>query len=267
MDMYNLRQIPSEAQIRKYLRHAIFGSSFLFCPHCYHTNPVRYDDRYRCRRCRCKFSLLSHTWLSNVKLPLQQWWLLLWCWTKKIPVKHVQDLSHLSEKAVRHWYDQFRCHWPEEYHVLETIVQLDEAYVTNWCLFMGKQIGSRKLGIRSHLQNRSWPAAGSPFPVREGAAWGSKLWTDGASIYQQCEQYWPVEHTADVHKRFEFSHTSEIEGVFANLRTFIRRMYHHTTPDKFPDYVREFCCRFSNPELFESPKLFCEKTLVLVPTR
>ena len=42
MDMYNLRQIPSEAKIRKYLRVAVFGSSKLFCPECHHTNPLAY---------------------------------------------------------------------------------------------------------------------------------------------------------------------------------------------------------------------------------
>ncbi len=125
MDMYNLRQIPSEAKIRKYLRHAVFGGSKLFCPECHHSNPVVYEDRYRCRRCRCKFSLISHTWLSNLKLPYQQWWLLLWCWTKKIPVQQASDLSNLSRLTVYHWYDAFRNHLPEEYHVLETIVQLD----------------------------------------------------------------------------------------------------------------------------------------------
>ena len=140
MDMYNLRQIPSEAKIRKYLRWAVFGSWKLFCPECHHSNPVVYEDRYRCRRCRCKFSLLSHTWLSNLKLPLQQWWLLLWCWTQKIPVQQAHELSRLSEVTVYHWYDQFRNHLPEEYHVLENIVQLDEAYFKNWCLIMGKQV-------------------------------------------------------------------------------------------------------------------------------
>src|SRR3989338_3032998 len=98
MDMYNLRQIPSETQVRKYLRRAIFGSAKLFCPQCLHSNPVVYEDRYRCQRCRCKFSLLSQTWLANGKLPLQQWWMLLWCWTTQIPVKQTEALTHLSEK-------------------------------------------------------------------------------------------------------------------------------------------------------------------------
>ena len=97
MDMYNLRQIPSEAKIKKYLRHAIFGSSFVFCPECHFKNPRVYEDRYRCPRCRAKFSLLSHTWLNSLRLPLQQWWLLLWCWTQKIPVQQPQPyLSYLE---------------------------------------------------------------------------------------------------------------------------------------------------------------------------
>ena len=52
MDMYNLRQIPSKAKIQKYLRYAIFGSGKLFCPECQHSNPVVYENRYRCRRYR-----------------------------------------------------------------------------------------------------------------------------------------------------------------------------------------------------------------------
>lgn len=266
MDMYHLNQIPSEAQIRKYLRHAIFGSSKLFCPECHHSNPVVYENRYRCRRCRCKFSVTSHTWLSNVKLPLQQWWLLLWCWTQRIPVQQTATLSGLSQVSVYHWYDQFRLHLPEEYHVLETIVQLDEAYFKDWCLIAGKQIGSRKLAYELLYRTPPNKTIAGRF-LFEKVQPGAKLWTDGGSIYHGISQQWPVEHSRDIHKRFEFEHTSEIEGTFANLRTFIRRMYHHVTPDKFPEYVREFCFRFSTPELFESPKLFCEKTLILVPTR
>lgn len=69
----------------------------------------------------------------------------------------------------------------------------------------------------------------------------------------------------DIHEKFEFAHTSEIERMFGNLRTFIRRMYHHATPEKMPDYVREFCFRFSLPELFENPHEYLQKSLTLVP--
>ena len=66
MDMYHLNQIPSEAQIKKRLRRIIFGKN-VFCPECNSRQVVRYEQRYRCRACRIKFSLLSHTWLSDMK--------------------------------------------------------------------------------------------------------------------------------------------------------------------------------------------------------
>jgi len=265
MEMYTLNQIPSEPQIRKYLRQIVFRGK-PFCPECRHTNPLRYEDRYRCRRCKAKFSLTSHTWLANMKLPLVQWWMLLRCWTKKVPVQQTHHLTGMSEVSVYHWFDQFRLHLPEEYHVLEQIVQMDEAFFTDWCLIGGKQIGTRKLAweliYKSHPQRQHATSF-----LFEKVQPGAKLWTDGAAIYKNISDYWPVEHSQDIHKTFEFEHTSEIEGIWGNLRTFIRRMYHHVTPEKFPEYVREFCFRFSNPELFESPLAYAEKTLMLVPTR
>lgn len=70
MDMYQLNQIPSETKIRKHLRHIIFGKN-IFCPECGSRKVWRSEERYRCPDCRIRFSLTSHTWLANIKLPLQ----------------------------------------------------------------------------------------------------------------------------------------------------------------------------------------------------
>lgn len=95
-DMYQFNQIPSDTQIRKYLRRIVFGKN-IYCPVCKSRNIYASQDRYRCRICRHRFSLLSQTWLSNLKLPLQQFWLVLWCWTTQIPVRQ----SHKSNQTVR----------------------------------------------------------------------------------------------------------------------------------------------------------------------
>ena len=263
MDMYTLKQIPSETQIRKHLRRTIYGKN-VFCLECGSHKVWRSYERYRCPDCRIRFSLLSHTWLANMKLPLSQWWLLLWCWTTQIPVKQTEALTHLSEKAVRHWYEQFRFHLPAECHILERLVQLDEAYFKKRILMMGKQVGSRKLSyqLSQEVPDRRMAMHFLFQKVKPG----TELWTDGALIYQGIERWWPVTRAVDIHKRFEFTHTSEIEGIFALLRTFIRRMYHHVTAEKLEDYVREFCFRFSTPALFASPLLFIQKTINLVPT-
>lgn len=264
--MYQLNQIPSETQINKHLRRCVFGST-LHCPECFSRNVLVYEKRYRCLKCKCKFSLLSHTWLSNMKISLQTFWLILWCWVVQIPVKQTMRLSGLSEVTVRHWFEVFRSKLPQEQDILEHLVQLDEAYFggrATKALFLGKQIGTRKVAYR--LIDR--------FPVREDV-WEfletyikpeTTLHTDGASIYKKINNWWPVTHNIDIHKKFEFEKTSEIEGMFGVLRTFVRRMYHHVTADKLQSVVLEFCMRFSRPEMFESPREYLTFTLRLVPT-
>ena len=264
--MYNLNQIPSEAQIRKCLKNIVFGRN-IYCPECHSRHVCASQGRYRCKKCRIRFSLLSHTWLSNTKLPLQLFWLLLWCWTTQVPVLQTMALTKLSEKAVRTWFDKFRSNLPQNNEALEKLIQLDEAYFKNNSLFMCKQIGTRKLAFEvipqpSVAREHAW------FFLQSKVKPDSLVNTDGSAIYKNIENWWPINHqNVDIHKKFEFQNTSEIEGMFGVLRTFIRRMYHHVSGDKLPEYVGEFCFRFSHPEMFENPRYYLEMSLSLVPTR
>ncbi len=173
-------------------------------------------------------------------------------------------LARLSEMAVRHWYDQFREHLPENPLILEHIVQLDEAYGKGWVLLMGKQPQTRKVAYVL-LPRKTVERYHANHFLRQYVAPETKLQTDGAMIYRGIERWWPVMHEADIHKKFEFGRTSEIEGLFGNFRTFIRRMYHHVTAEKMPEYVREFCVRFSSPEMFQNPKYYLQKSLITAP--
>lgn len=265
---YDLNQIPSEAQIKKMLRQIIFGKN-IYCPICKNRNVVKYTERYRCRKCDLRFSLLSHTWLKNMKLTYREFWLILWCWLQQIPVLQAQKLCHLSEKCVRHWYDNFRNQLPElKQPTLSKLVQLDEAY------FGGKNgralLMAKEVGISPKLAFQILPKGYSP--VREDILWfletfiepDTTLNTDGSSLYWQIDKWWPVKHQVDIHKKFEFGLTSQIEGTFGNLRTFIRRMYHHVTIDKLESVVSEFCFRFSHKEIFENPRCYLEISLRLL---
>jgi hypothetical protein len=197
-----------------------------------------------------------------MKLSYQSFWIILWSWTTQIPVRQAESLCHLSEEAVRHWYDLFRAHLPENQEILEKIVQLDEAYFKGRALILGKQQGTRKLA-HEILTTTNVQRHHATFFLHQHVKPRSRLQTDGAAIYKTIDRWWPVVHRTDIHKKFEFGKTSEIEGAFGNLRTFIRRMYHHTTPEKLPEIVGEFCYRFSSPELFENPRYYLEKTLKL----
>jgi len=259
-----LNQLPTEAQIRKHLRGIIFGKN-VFCPRCHSRQVHRSENRYRCRRCRKPFTLLSHTWLKGMKLSLRTFWALLWCWTQKVPVLQTQRLCHVSEEAVYYWFRQFRIHLPQFEPILNGTVQMDEAYFKNLSLVMAKQVGSKKLAHQI-IFKKSVDKREAVHFLFQFIQPKSKLHTDGASIYRNIDQWWPVRHKRDIHKKFEFSHTSEIEGMFGNLRTFIRRMYHHVTPEYLPEYVSEFCIRFSSPEIFDSPLTYLRKSITPVPS-
>jgi len=180
-------------------------------------------------------------------------------------VLQTEKLCSLSEEAVRHWFRQFRLHLPEfEPIILSGKVQIDEAYFKSLSLLLAKQVGSRKLAHEMVFKDSVDKSEASRF-LFQYIKPKTKLQTDGSTIYKKIEQWWPVKHKVDIHKKFQFGLTSEIEGMFGNLRTFIRRMYHHATPEYLPEYVSEFCFRFSSPEMFDSPLSYLKKTLSLVP--
>lgn len=259
-----LNQIPSEAKIKKILRQIIFGHN-IFCPSCHSRRIACSENRYRCKKCRRPFTLLSGTWLNNMKLSLRTFWALLWCWTNQIPVKQAGKLCHLSEVSTYHWFRQFRLHLPEFEPILEGKVQMDEAYFKNLSLLLAKQVGSNKLAHQIIYKNSVNKGEAANF-IFQCISPGSRLQTDGAGIYKKINHWWPIKHKVDIHRKFQFGLTSQIEGTFGNLRTFIRRMYHHTTPEYLPEYVSEFCLRFSSPEIFFSPNDYLAKTLKPVPT-
>ena len=264
MDVRNGIQIPSNAKVRKYLRRILFGKN-IFCPVC-GTHKVKSSrKRYWCGKCRLWFSLLSHTWLSGMDLSLQVFWLVLWCFTKQIPVKQTESICLLSEKTVRHYFHLFRINLPQDRVLLEHMVQLDEAYfggMLGYALLMGKQKGTRKLAYTVFSHNTPSKLDALDF-LKQYISPQSLLATDGGSIYKNIQNHYPVSHMVDIHKKFEFTNTSEIEGMFGVLRTFIRRMYHHVTAKYFPEIMLEFYYRFSHPKIFSSPYEYLLNTLYL----
>ncbi len=254
-----LNHIPSEAQILKLIKQIRFGKN-LSCPRCRSRKVHKSEGRYRCRVCRKPFTLLTGTFFEGTKLNLRTVYALLWCWTQKIPVQQTSKLCHVSETSVYKQFRTFRVNLPVFEPILEGVVQMDEAYFKQIALVLAKQVGSHKLAHQMIFKN----SVNKTEVFQFLQAWVqpmSRLQTDGGSIYKKIEDWWPVVHKTDIHKRFEFGLTSEIEGMFGNLRTFIRRMYHHTTPKYLPEYVSEFCSRFSSPEIFSSPANYLRRTL------
>lgn len=110
-----LNQIPSEAKIRKQLKKIVFGHN-MSCPHCRSRKTFRSENRYRCKKCRKPFTILSGTWLKDMKIHLRTFYALLWCWTQQIPVRQTEKLCHINEETAYHWVWSISLTFARFYH-------------------------------------------------------------------------------------------------------------------------------------------------------
>ena len=254
--MYILKQVPTKGKLRTILKRIIFGSH-LNCPVCKSRSvrKIKTEDRWRCNRCDKPFSLKSSSWLKGSKLPLETIWLLLWCWQKAVPVKQCQDIVGLSYPTVFNWYAKFRDKIPKEMInniVLKGNIACDELYTKGNSVMGAKEKGTRNIALRVINEKSVNRGHAVDFLIQFTKA-NSHLFTDGSGIYKGIDNWHKLEHTYEIHKKFQFALTAEIEGLWGVFRTFIRRMYHHVTKYKLEDLVAEFCLRFRQDKVFETP--------------
>ena len=264
--VHALSQIPTEKQIRRKLSKIIFGKR-VWCPCCgrqKYVVQIEYYKKWRCVKCRNKFSLTSVTWLKGMKISLKHLYALIWCWQKKIPVQQSRDLLGLSLPTIRRYYELFRDHLSVDFDViLEGRVQMDEMFIKGGFVIGAKDIKNKQIRFKVISDPHPNKHHAMDF-IRTHIKPGSVLCTDGSGIYAACTKQWPLEHVRDIHSRFEFEITSEIEGMWGVLRTFIRRMYHHVTFKKLPKVVAEFEARQSHPHLFDNPLTLLQNLLTPV---
>ncbi len=186
----------------------------------------------------------------------------------QIPVKQSICLTGLSEKAVRHWFDLLRYQLPDVKEKLEGTIQMDEVCLGGWggrAVLAAKEIRTKRIVFKVLKSHEVYREDILNF-VEKYIVSGSTVYTDSYPSYRGIDRLFSVIHRRDSHRKFEFHLTSEIEGLFGILRTFIRRMYHHVSYEKLPEYLREFQACFSRKYYFKSVDSFLLNTLKLVTT-
>lgn len=266
---FQLSQIPTENQIARHLKSIVFGQH-ICCPKCKRHLCVIKDKKrrygYICNRCKTRFSLISKTWMRNMKISLKQLWILIWLWEAKLNIEQAVDLTGLTIPTIRRYYQLFRenIKTNNDDIILKEIIQIDEMFVKKAFIIGAKDIKNKKIRLIVN-KHRTHPIKLDAMNlIQNHVKSNSIVCTDGSGIYFGIDNFWPVIHKRDIHKKFQFEITSEIEGIWANFRTFIRRMYHHVTNDKLEYLVEEFVNRFNNKEIFENPLTFLKNSLTPV---
>ena len=249
------------------IKNIIYGRN-IFCPRCHSYRVISRQRRHYCGKCRRRFSLFSHKWLANTKLSLPSLWQIIWCFVYAVPVKQAQAITELSEKTVRHWFDLCRNQLIQLDTKLKGTIQVDEVYLGGWggkAIIAAKEVETKEIRFYLCLRHEVYATDVYEF-FNKYIAYGSTILTDSSPLYPRICRMFLCIHKRDIHAKFEFHLTSEIEGLFGNLRTFIRRMYHHIEVDNFPEYLMEFQYRFSRKKYFNSVEQFLLNTLKVVPT-
>src|ERR1039458_3558220 len=86
--MHTISLSLSERQIKARIRACVLKGKRMTCHHC-HSHKLIYlkkEDRYHCKKCRKKTSLLRQTWLRHVKISYSLFFKILIAWTKECPV-------------------------------------------------------------------------------------------------------------------------------------------------------------------------------------
>ena len=263
-------QVPEENKIKRILKENLFGK-FIYCPTCGSRSIKKYENRYFCKHCRRKFTLTSVCWLKGAKLSLQDIWLLLIYYCNNTPIDQASEYSGCSIPTVRNWYSKFRNNIPKEITEdirLSNIVAMDECYKggkkNGYSILGAKEKGTKKAAMKLLKKNSVNRRDAIDF-ITNHIKPNTILNTDGSKIYKTIEYYCPVKHQSEIHYKFQFTLTSEIEGLWGNLTNYIRRTYHHVTKEKIEEILYEFTSKQNNPKMFENPTNFLENTLNKLP--
>jgi transposase-like protein len=266
----------SERKIETELRKIFFPpKGRLKCPHCGSFKVRRSEERYRCPRCRKKFSLLSGTWLGHIRVPLSILMILLWSWIKGYSIDQAVDLTKLSRVSVRRYFRLFRLHVVKSVEFKpQDAVQVDEAYFGSYRKSSNVYHGVRtyKLAPKMCVAGISCPSLGQlalrviegvktvPIQefIREKVPEDVTVYSDGSAIYNDLKK--THRHISQTHD-LGFHNAAYIEGCWSWAKRRLFKQYHHFTKTYAKEYVRELEWRFNTRKQDKNPLLYLRKSI------
>lgn len=267
----------SESKIRCILRKLIFKNGRLKCPHCgaFKVLSIKSEKRYHCKRCRKKFSLLSGTWMKEIKIPLPVFVFLLALWLNNYSVNQAVDLTGLSIPTIRKYFRLFRL------NIVKTLdfqpkesVQVDEAYFGHF-----KRQANYFHGTRTYLVKNKTCVAGISCPqtgqlatkvvagkpgkpikrfIRQTVPQDILIYSDESPIYTALrEDYNHISRTHDL----TFQYAYYIESCWSWMKRRLFKQYHHFTKKYAKEYVSELTFKFNTRKLTKNPFEYLAKSL------
>lgn len=249
----------SEREARARLREIVFPKGRVRCLHCGSHDIRAVEKRWRCRKCRKKFSLFSHTWLKHLRLPVTTLFMLLDSWMHGRSVDEARRLTGVSRPTVYRANRLFRI------HVVKSVafkpqerVQVDEAYFGCFKKQANYYHGKRTYRVvdKTCVAGISCPSNGTlamrvidgkpgiPIKafIREKVPENVRVYSDGSHIYTGLTStHFLVSRTHDQ----GFHNAYYVESCWSWAKRKLFRQYHHFTRKYAREYIAELEWRFN----------------------
>jgi transposase-like protein len=206
--------------------------------------------------------------MRRCRLPYRRVFALIVCWQRRVPFGIAAELSGVSAPTARRWMRLFRASLPPNEAEFCGTVEVDES-------FLGRRRHGRQAIVLGMLERRTGRIALRRVPRRDDeqtddfildhAVGGTTVCTDGAKAYEGIDAFWGYRHVACNHSRYVFGPTNRIEATWSRLKRFLRRTVGGPTCRDLDATLREFEWRTNDSEIFESPLIFLQNFLNLVP--
>jgi transposase-like protein len=273
----NLPLALSERKVRATLRQIIFKKGRICCTKCgyFRIISLKKEDRYFCKRCRKKFSLLSHTWLKNLKIPLALFILLLWFWLSDYQVGQVNQLTGLSIPTIRKYFRLFRLHIVKTVEFkAENHVQVDEAYFGTFRKQANYFHGQKTYKVMNKVcvAGISCPQTGQLTTmvvpdtnkgqtirnfIYQKVPTNIRVHSDGSHIYTNLRaDYFHISRTHDL----GFHYAYYIESCWSWMKRKLFKQYHHFTRKYAKEYVSELTFKFNTRKSDKNPFEYLSKS-------
>lgn len=259
----------TEEDCRVYLENMRWNGKPI-CPHCgsiseHHyklTQNGEFKGLYKCKDCRCRFTVRQGTMFEGSNLPLKKWFYAIYLFlSHKKGISSCQLAKDIQVTQKTAWFmlHRIRHNVRDDDAHFDDMTQMDETYMGGKTRHHGKGTQGRSLKDKTpifgmvsdglvYAQVVPNVQRKTLFPIiEEKVRKGSTVITDDLNVYDTL--YENYEHKTVPHGRHIYAvdcyHTNSIEGFWSHIKRGIKGIYHLASPKHLQKYCKEFVFRYN----------------------
>lgn len=276
--------LHTEEDCRVYLENMRWNGKPI-CPHCgsiseHHyklTKDGKFEGLYKCRDCRCRFTVRQGTMFEGSNLPLKKWFYAIYLFlSHKKGISSCQLARDIQVTQKTAWFmlHRIRHNVKDDDANFDDMTQMDETLIGGKSRDKRKKDkdGKRNMGRSTQQKSvvfgmiseglvyaQTVPNAEKETlqPIIKGKVKkGSTIITDGWNGYSGLSKEYThkvIPHSKHIYAVNGF-HTNSIEGFWSHIKRGVLGIYHVVSRKHLSNYVKEFVVRYNTRKQTDSDR-------------